>query len=87
MTLITRPRHPSLETIEGNTLRRQAARGIVLRGQAILLLAAPGSSTRNRPVEDAMCTSTASGPLPVIRAESACPVLLSDRATITFIAP
>jgi 8-oxo-dGTP pyrophosphatase MutT (NUDIX family) len=38
MRLITRLIHPALKTVEGNVLRRQAARGIVLRDQAILLL-------------------------------------------------
>lgn len=38
MRLITRLIHPSLTTLEGNVFRRQAARGIVLRDEAILLL-------------------------------------------------
>jgi 8-oxo-dGTP pyrophosphatase MutT (NUDIX family) len=38
MRLITKLVHPSLKTIEGNVFRREAARGIVLRDQAILLL-------------------------------------------------
>lgn len=38
MRLITELIHPALTTLEGTVLRRQAARGIVLRDQAILLL-------------------------------------------------
>lgn len=38
MQLITTLIHPDLKTLDGNILRRQAARGIVLREESILLL-------------------------------------------------
>lgn len=38
MHLITTMIHPDLQTLDGNILRRQAARGIVLRESSILLL-------------------------------------------------
>lgn len=38
MHLISEMIHPSLESIDGNVFRRQAARGVVLRDESILLL-------------------------------------------------
>lgn len=38
MTLIKTMLHPDLPSTEGNVLRRQATRGIILRGESILLL-------------------------------------------------
>lgn len=38
MQLITTLIHPDLKTLDGNVFRRQAARGIVLREESILLL-------------------------------------------------